>query len=79
MDKVTSIISKLDNDISSLAIKDLFRLGKYDKNKSKQSKPRPVMVKFVRKADAYQKRISLSLHFLLNLINQFQKGRTSVC
>ena len=40
--------SKIDNKIDSFAIKDYFRLGKYD---SSRPRPRPLLVKFLRSAD----------------------------
>ena len=49
MEAVIKVLSFVDSSISSLAIKDLFRLGKFSKSRTK---PRPLMVKFVRAADA---------------------------
>ena len=40
--------SEIDNKIDSSAIKDFFHLGKHD---SSSSRPRPLLVKFLRSAD----------------------------
>ena len=49
MEAVIKVLSFVDSSISSLAIKDLLRLGKFSKSRTK---PRPLMVKFVRATDA---------------------------
>ena len=48
MEAVIEVLSFVES-LSPLAIKDLFRLGKFSKSRTK---PRPLMVKFVRAADA---------------------------
>ena len=45
---VVSVMSKVDNTISSESIKDCYCLGKFNPN---QSLPRPVLVKFIRVSD----------------------------
>ena len=45
----TSAFSKLDNPIDGSAIKDCYRLGKYN---AQASRPRPLLVKFIRYSDA---------------------------
>ena len=45
---VVSVMSKVDNTISSESIKDCYHLGKFNPT---QSLPRPVLVKFVRVSD----------------------------
>lgn len=48
-EKITSILASVDETIGHLAIKDFFRLGKYSVT---LSRPRPILVKFVRCHDA---------------------------
>ena len=45
---VVSVLSSLDSSIQSQSIKDCFRLGKFS---SGASRPRPILMKFVRVAD----------------------------
>ena len=49
LSKVQPILSKLDSSIDFQSIKDLRRLGKYDRDRPR---PRPVLVQFLRSADA---------------------------
>lgn len=49
LEKVSEIFKSIDNSINDHSIKDLFRLGKFD---SGRSRPRSILVKFVRCADA---------------------------
>ena len=49
LDKVTSIITKGENSISPLSIRDLVRLGKYHEQ---LKQPRPLLVKLNRSIDA---------------------------
>lgn len=49
MVKVVSALSKVDNSIGSQSIKDVFRLGRFSID---NKKPRPLLVKFIRAADA---------------------------
>ena len=51
LQKVSDIFSSLDGSIQSSNIKDLFRLGKYSPNQV-ATKPRPILVKFLRSTDA---------------------------
>ena len=44
----TSILTKLDDSITALSIKDTHRLGKYH---HERPRPRPILVKFLRSAD----------------------------
>ena len=46
--KVCAVFSSLHDSLSSTSVKDHFRLGKFN---SEASRPRPVLVKFVRSAD----------------------------
>ena len=48
LNKVVQVFASVDSSIQSPSIKDCFRLGKFS---SSQSRPRPVLVKFVRIAD----------------------------
>ena len=45
---VVNVLSSLDSSIQSQSIKDCFRLGKFS---SGASRPRPILIKFVRVAD----------------------------
>ena len=45
---ITSILTKLDDSITALSIKDMHRLGKYH---HERPRPRPILVKFIRSAD----------------------------
>ena len=45
---IVSILSSLDGSIQSQSIKDCFRLGKFSPS---SSRPRPILIKFVRAAD----------------------------
>ena len=49
MDKVVSALSKVDNSIGPQSIKDVYRLGRFSID---NKKPRPLLVKFIRAADA---------------------------
>lgn len=49
LEKVVSICSTATDSIQADAVSDLFRLGKYRKD---QKRPRPILVKFIRSADA---------------------------
>ena len=49
LDKAVLLLSGLDNSINSQCVKDVFRLGKFS---VENQKPRPVLVKFIRAADA---------------------------
>ena len=49
MDKVVSALSKVDNSIESQSIKDVYHLGRFSID---NKKPRPLLVKFIRAADA---------------------------
>ena len=42
MDKSVSILSKVNNDISSYLVRDCLRLGRYNKD---QNRPRPLLLK----------------------------------
>ena len=44
-----SALSEIDININGDSISDLYRLGKYNENRDR---PRPVLVKFIRAADA---------------------------
>ena len=46
--KVVSVVSGINSSVQSQAIKDCFRLGKFN---PQRSQPRPILVKFVRIAD----------------------------
>jgi len=46
---VVSLLSGVDNSIQSQSIKDVYRLGRFN---SDPERPRPILVKFVRAADA---------------------------
>ena len=46
---VVSVLSKVDNSVEPQSIKDIYRLGKF---KSNSKHPRPILVKFIRAADA---------------------------
>ena len=46
--KVVSVVSGIDSNVHSQAIKDCFRLGKYD---PQHKRPRPILVKFIRTLD----------------------------
>ncbi len=46
--KVISVLSKVDGSIQPQAIKDHYRLGKYDQDRQR---PRPILVQFLRSAD----------------------------
>lgn len=48
LDSLLSCFSDIDSKFDSSAIKDYFRLGKYD---SSSSRPRPLLVKLLRRAD----------------------------
>lgn len=48
LEKITGAISSIDESFSPSSVKDNFRLGKFSKQ---SSKPRPILVKFVRSAD----------------------------
>ena len=48
-DNLMSTFSSFDTSIQSSSIKDLYRLGRYKQN---QSRPRPILVKFLRVFDA---------------------------
>lgn len=50
INKVSDVFSSVDASIDSRAVKDLFRLGGF---KSNMSRPRPILVKFVRCSDAH--------------------------
>ena len=50
LSKLLPILLKLDSSIHSQSIKDLRRLGKYDRDRPR---PRPILVQFVRSADAW--------------------------
>jgi len=45
---VISVLSKVDNSVESLSIRDVYRLGRYNSN---PTHPRPILVKFIRAAD----------------------------
>jgi len=47
---VVSVLSKVSSSIEPQAIKDCFRLGKFN---PQRSKPRPILVKFIRIADVH--------------------------
>ena len=47
--KATSVLSDVNESINSHSIKDIYRLGKFSTG---NSKPRPLLVKFIRAADA---------------------------
>ena len=49
LNKAISILSKADKSITSLSIKDAYRLGRLS---SENKKPRPLLVKFIRVSDA---------------------------
>ena len=49
LNKAVSLLSGLDNSINSQSVKDVFRLGKFS---AENQKPRPLLVKFIRAADA---------------------------
>lgn len=49
IEKVVTTLSPIVDNISPLSIKDSFRLGKYQQG---NTRPRPILVKFVRSADA---------------------------
>lgn len=51
LEKVSSVLTSLDDPIPSTSIKDQFRLGKYSEQ---SSRPRPILVKFVRSSDAFR-------------------------
>ena len=48
LSKVVSVMSGINSSVQSQAIKDCFRLGKFN---PQRSQPRPILVKFVRIAD----------------------------
>ena len=48
LSKVVSVVSGINSSVQSQAIKDCFRLGKFN---PQRSQPRPILVKFVRIAD----------------------------
>lgn len=50
LEKVISILSSLKLTLDSQSVRGHFRLGKYADN---QTRPRPIMVKLIRSADAY--------------------------
>ena len=49
VDKAVSVFSALDQSITSHSIKDMFRLGRFS---TERKQPRPLLVKFIRAADA---------------------------
>ena len=49
LSSVVSLISSLDSNLKSESLCDCYRLGKFDSNRRK---PRPILVKFIRVADA---------------------------
>ena len=49
LNKAVSLLSGLDNSINSQSVKDEFRLGKFS---AENQKPQPLLVKFIRAADA---------------------------
>ena len=49
LSKVVELFSKIDCNVGTNAIKDHFRLGKYQSN---HQRPRPILVKFLRSSDA---------------------------
>ena len=46
--KVVSVVSRINSNVHSQAIKDCFHLGKYD---PQHKRPRPIMVRFIRTLD----------------------------
>ena len=46
---VVSVLSKIDNSVKSQSIKDVYRLGRFNSN---PKHPRPILVQFIRAADA---------------------------
>ena len=62
---VISVFSALESSIQSQSVKDCFRLGKFSPN---ASRPRPILVKFVRVADVskiFSKRRNLSTPYFI--------------
>lgn len=49
LSKVVSLLSKIQSSVNSQSIKDIRRLGKYN---SARPRPRPILVQFLRSADA---------------------------
>lgn len=49
MKSVADVLNPLDQSIQSNSVKDLYRLGKYN---AQHEHPRPILVKFIRSADA---------------------------
>lgn len=60
LEAAVRVLSSLDDSIQSTSIRDQFRLGKYAETRKR---PRPLLIKFIRSADAYSvlaKKSSLS-------------------
>ena len=77
LSSVVSALSSIDPTIQSLSISDCFRLGKF----SQSSRPRPILIRFIRVADANRiltKRSNLSHPFSLKPDLPFQRVQNSL-
>ena len=76
---VVSVLSKVSSSIEPQAIKDCFRLGKFN---PQRSKPRPILVKFIRIADVHcilsNKRLLSSPIFIKPDMTAEERHRESV-